>query len=243
MKKFIVFVGVCIVSMFLASCGCVEQDGSETEPQYPLAVITIDGVLPILAGDVFYFSANTSMDPDGSISEYYWELSDGSIESNQYFEYEYAETGDYEVSLRVIDNDGLTNQTRTTVTVVPIPLVNLSIYDATINESTNNILFNISIVGTQYHAVRIADMGTDLSTQFDDNNTRSGGFTQALRGDYVDVDGDEYASVGDYIVYEWEHNVTVGTLELNPYSFTYMLRYHTHKPQLPSLGEVTYYFA
>ena len=243
MNKIRLSIGLFLILFFVSFSGCLENQTSETENKYPLAVIGLDAVLPILPGDEFYLSANSSSDQDGDITEYIWEFPDGSTSKSRFFRYEYDDVGSYEISLLVIDNGELTNKTTKTVDVVPIPIINLSFSEININESDGSILFNISVIKTQYHSVKISDIATDAYTLYEDNLTSSGGYASGLEGDYFDVDSDEYVSVGDYVQYLYNHDTTTigpGGVELSAYSFTYGLYYYTHKPLMPLLGEVIY---
>ena len=54
-------------------------------------------------------NASCSSDPDGTITQYRWEMGDGSIRTGQSTSYTYFEPGDYTIRLTVTDNDGLTD--------------------------------------------------------------------------------------------------------------------------------------
>ena len=71
------------------------------------------------AGDSVAFDASASSDSDGSLTEFEWDLDgDGQYEATgQSVSHTYAESGEFSVSLRVTDSDGLTDTTSQTVSV------------------------------------------------------------------------------------------------------------------------------
>jgi PGF-CTERM protein len=85
------------------------------------------------AGTTVIFNASGATDPDGSIRSYDWDLTgDGSVDkTGTTVSHTYTAGGDYDVTLTVTDNDGATNTTNTTVSVVesnvaPQPSVTIS---------------------------------------------------------------------------------------------------------------------
>lgn len=68
------------------------------------------------------FDGTASDDPDGTIVSYAWQFGDGSSGTGASVGHTYAEAGSYEVTLRVTDDQGATNEVSSTVTVTaPIP--------------------------------------------------------------------------------------------------------------------------
>lgn len=61
-----------------------------------------------VAGKPVIFNASESYDPDGEISLYMWDFGDGTAEntSSPVVEHSFSETGDFYVTLTVIDNEG-----------------------------------------------------------------------------------------------------------------------------------------
>ena len=59
------------------------------------------------------FNSNGSYDPDGTIVNYTWYFSDGNISYLENPEHTYTEPGNYTVTLKVTDNDNLSNATTT----------------------------------------------------------------------------------------------------------------------------------
>lgn len=199
-------------------------------------MIDVNAILPILPGDVVYFSANASSDQDGNITDYYWEFGDGTAATGNYVGHKYNKVGNYTVTLLVVDNDGLSDKKTTTIEVVPIPIINLSIIKTNISKvfSTGRkfIIFNVSITGTQYHAVKIDDIEYTEFIKYKVGN-EGGGNTGSI---YFDVDGDGYVSAGDYI-----HYYHLPNYSLEEEYLIYRLRYKNHHHAI--LGEVIYFFS
>jgi len=81
-------------------------------PLPPVADFTYTPEAPIL-GDVVFFNASASYDPDGSIVSYRWNFGDGAtkiyvkdVNLTDTTTHTYAETGTYNVTLTVTDNEG-----------------------------------------------------------------------------------------------------------------------------------------
>jgi len=81
----------------------------EIEPpkQLPLPVINVKDL--IYSDEIIVFSSNGSYDPDGEIVNYTWDFGDGNISYLNDTAHIYSKPGSYTVSLRVIDNDNLSN--------------------------------------------------------------------------------------------------------------------------------------
>ena len=70
-------------------------------------------------GETISFDASQSIDPDGTILHYHWQMGDGTIynTTSPSITHAYSNSGTYTVTLTVTDNDGATNTTTITVTV------------------------------------------------------------------------------------------------------------------------------
>jgi len=77
----------------------------------PVASIKIPSKTP--PGEPITFDGSKSVDLDGDVKEYRWDFGDGKniTGPNSIVEHEYKETGEYTVTLKVIDYDGLENET------------------------------------------------------------------------------------------------------------------------------------
>jgi len=85
--------------------------------QPPVASFTYSPEKPMVGGNIT-FDASSSYDPDGTIEKYEWDFGDGKTGSGKIVTREYEKPGNYEVTLEVTDNDGLTDAASATVHVV-----------------------------------------------------------------------------------------------------------------------------
>ncbi|MCG2826174.1 MAG: PKD domain-containing protein [Thermoplasmatales archaeon] len=74
----------------------------------------------------------TAIDPDGTITNWYWDFGDGAVSTLQNPTHQYSDDGDYTVTLTVTDNDGATNSTSQIVTVLNVPPIAGFTYSPTI---------------------------------------------------------------------------------------------------------------
>jgi serine protease len=107
----------------LAACG--GSPGQDNEPpetqlpvtQPPIAVVAVSaerGEAPFLVE----FSGAKSSDPDGNIVTYEWTFASGDTVQGSVVRRTFEQAGDYPVTLKVTDNDGLTAEDTRTVTAV-----------------------------------------------------------------------------------------------------------------------------
>ncbi len=73
----------------------------------------------VLTGEVIYFDASESHDPDGYIESYFWNFGDGNslMSANAFVNHAYLDDGVYTVTLTVTDNEGSTATATSTKTV------------------------------------------------------------------------------------------------------------------------------
>ncbi len=96
--------------------------------QAPVAAVTHNataGIAPMTVN----FDASGSTDADGSIVSYSWNFGDGSSATGASASHVFNAPGDYNVSLTVTDNDGLTGSTSTSISVdnqAPVAVANVS---------------------------------------------------------------------------------------------------------------------
>jgi len=78
------------------------------EEQQPFASFSYSPEKPVVNQTVT-FDASSSYDPDGYITNYEWDFGDGNITSTtkEIIMHSYSSTGDYMVTLRVTDNQGI----------------------------------------------------------------------------------------------------------------------------------------
>jgi PKD repeat protein len=100
----------------MGSDAYTEISVSVVNPKAPVAIIGYSPY-PITANSVCTFNGSSSVDPDGSISTYIWQFGDGSVGTGAQAQHSYRYTGQYEVKLVIIDEDGLSDSTSVTVNV------------------------------------------------------------------------------------------------------------------------------
>ncbi len=81
----------------------------------------------IIAGSPAIFNASESFDPDGEIAYITWCFGDGTCLNGSVVEHTYSSPGTYNVSLRIIDTDGLTNETSFEITVYSKPVITITV--------------------------------------------------------------------------------------------------------------------
>jgi len=83
----------------------------------PVAVLLYSASI-FYIGEVIDFNASDSYDPDGSIVSYLWAFGDGTQGTGIFVQHAYSQDGTYIVTLTVTDNDGATDTTSATMTVL-----------------------------------------------------------------------------------------------------------------------------
>ena len=83
----------------------------------PTAVFTVIP-LQVQANQSVRFEAYLSVDPDGDIVQYIWSFGDGSTDEGEVVKHAYIESGEPQVTLAVIDDDGAMATATKSVTVV-----------------------------------------------------------------------------------------------------------------------------
>jgi len=73
-------------------------------------------------GETISFDASESSDPDGTIVSYSWDFGDGAEGTGVSVQHAYSQDGEYTVTLTVTDDDGATDTTSATKTVLKIVL-------------------------------------------------------------------------------------------------------------------------
>jgi len=71
-------------------------------------------------GETVTFDATESSDPDGKIVKYEWKFGDNNSGTGETVRHSYEEADNYEVTLTVTDDDGLTDSTSKTIRVISI---------------------------------------------------------------------------------------------------------------------------
>jgi len=130
------------------------------ENQPPVASFTYSPQHPKVNENIT-FNASPSYDPDGFITNYEWDFGDGNITNTteKTINHSYSETGSYEVTLTVTDDDGATNSISKPITVLG-EATTLSITPPA-QEVLPNESFTVNV--TVDPAVPIAGVQFDLS--------------------------------------------------------------------------------
>lgn len=109
------------LALGLSSC---TRDTKPPQPENkpPIASLEFEPKLGEAPLTVF-FSAATSIDPDGQIVSYSWDFGDGTSGSGLFVEHEYKKKGSFVVTITVTDDKGTTGLTKRTlfVTERPVP--------------------------------------------------------------------------------------------------------------------------
>ena len=109
-------------SVSVVAVDAQERTGEATEltiqvqnapPSAAIEAAPTSGEAPLEVG----FSADGSVDPDGSISEFRWQLGDGTTETGRAIRHTYRRAGEYDVTLTVRDADGAAASASTTIQV------------------------------------------------------------------------------------------------------------------------------
>ena len=135
------------------------QDGFVLVPlvdENPVAQFSFTPANPLVGGQVF-FDASPSSDPDGFINQFFWNFGDssGSYSSNYPTMYHtYFASGNYTVTLSVIDSSGLSSTTSHVVNVLNRPPHDVAIVSI---QAYPQIAVSSAFVGIQ---VVIANTGT-----------------------------------------------------------------------------------
>jgi len=109
----------------------------------PVAVFT-ESTETVYADEPITFNASDSYDPDGTIVSYFWDFGDGSNDTGIFVSHFYADNGIYTVTLTVTDDDGSTDTTTATKTVLNQPPVASFTESAETVYTSEVIYFNAS---------------------------------------------------------------------------------------------------
>jgi hypothetical protein len=90
----------------------LDELSGKLQPPMPTAQVDVtSGTVPL---EVNF--QGTATDPDGTITQYWWDFGDGASSTEQNPTYTYPCAGEYDVAFGVIDNDGLSTQ-QTSITI------------------------------------------------------------------------------------------------------------------------------
>ncbi|KON32565.1 hypothetical protein AC477_02785, partial [miscellaneous Crenarchaeota group-1 archaeon SG8-32-1] len=91
-----------------------------------------DSAEDVLIGEIIFFDASGSYDPDGTIVSYLWDFGDGTTKEGVTVDHSYSEVGNYTVTLVITDDDGSSSSV---------------VVEKTVNEESVMSLAVLSLVG------------------------------------------------------------------------------------------------
>jgi len=109
----------------------------------PPIVFFTENATTVYVGEVIYFNASGSYDPDGMIVNYYWDFGDGTNASGVTVPHAYADNGNYTVTLTVTDDDGMAASTSHIKTVLNRP--DIAITNVTSSKTVVGQGYNLQI--------------------------------------------------------------------------------------------------
>ena len=110
----------------------------------PVASFT-ESATTVYTGEVIYFNASASYDPDGSIVSFFWDFGDGTNATGIIVNHAYADNGVYTVALTVTDNDGAVAAVSAIKTIGNRPPIASFTESATTVFTNEIIYFNASV--------------------------------------------------------------------------------------------------
>ena len=84
----------------------------------PSAMFTFTPDSPVVVGETVLFNASISSDTDGKIVKYTSNFGDENTGTGESFTHSYDSTGEYTVTLTVLDDHGISSYKTTTLTVI-----------------------------------------------------------------------------------------------------------------------------
>ena len=112
--------------------GAVLAGRYDIAPPHPMTVTLEENLPPVASflyspdnpavGETITFNASLSYDPDGNLINYEWDFGEGKAVSRteEIVTHAYRVAGDYDVGLSVTDDNGATNTSSATITVLPV---------------------------------------------------------------------------------------------------------------------------
>ncbi len=178
---------------------------------------------------------STSIDPDGDIINWTWDLDDGSYGFGEFFKHRYAENGIYSVNLTVKDNDGATDYFTQTVFVGNKPPVAIG-NTATVNEDTIDNLIDVLFDDYDVNGDNITIFS--VSSPFNGSVTTDGNFL------YYTPNQDHYGSDQfNYTVFDGksETDTAIVTINIINVNDTPVARF-AYEPSNPSTTDLVSFY-
>ncbi len=191
----------------------------------PISNFSIDPSNPTTS-DTITFS-DESTDADGSISDYNWSFGDGSSSNNQNPTHSYSDDGEYSVTLTVTDNDGASNYSTHSITILNTPPTANFTYTPQNPTDLQTITFTNHSIDSDGYIVNCTWSFGDGDTSYSKNSTThrfddNGTYMVSLNVTDDDGDTDEYIT-----------NITISNVGPSA-GFTY-------EPSIPEVGDTIWF--
>ncbi|MBW2257244.1 MAG: S8 family serine peptidase [Deltaproteobacteria bacterium] len=118
------------VGFWIAVLTITDNDGGTDSTYTTITVDPITNAPPIAAmnapyqtnlGTELFFDGTNSLDPDGTVVDWYWNFGDGTTSTGSTASHTYAAAGEYPVALTVTDDLGAADVAVSTATIEPPP--------------------------------------------------------------------------------------------------------------------------
>jgi PKD repeat protein len=115
----------------------------------PVAIFSSSTTTPSV-GDKVTFNASASYDPDGTLESWNWNFGDGTTDKGKIVDHTYIIAGNYTVTLKVTDNNGLNDIATTSIAVLAKPVHDVAITNITVSptEVKTGETISINVVAT-----------------------------------------------------------------------------------------------
>ena len=119
--KLLIVSVIAIMALILAGMSLLIEDEVKKIPKTPntppISVINVASNL-VEEMESVNFNGSVSTDLDGTIIEYTWDFDDRIKDSGMYSNHQYSNAGTYTVILTVVDNEGASDESTITITVL-----------------------------------------------------------------------------------------------------------------------------
>jgi PKD repeat protein len=132
----------------------------------PVAAFSFTPETPVV-GQVVTFDASESYDLNGYIVGYLWNFGDGTNDTGMIVEHIYVTHGTFTITLTVIDNDGLTDTAKAEITVSPIEVHDVAIFNV-IPHPTTVVAGDLVTIEVEVENQGDFPESFDVTTYYDD---------------------------------------------------------------------------
>ena len=183
------WLAVLLLVPLLALTGCDSNDSDMEQTQDGPPQLAVSSNIDQFTVS---FDASGTIDPDGgSIQSYNWDFGDGDTETGAQVENTYAQTGDFNVSLEAVDDEGESADTSFTVTVDPDRIVVTDDVDGSTTWSSDKTYILDGLVFVNPGATLTIEPGTVVKARpQNDISTEDGASALIVRRDgTINADG------------------------------------------------------